>query len=190
MVSYDFSGKVAFVTGAAHGQGASHAEHYAKHGADVVALDVSDNKETIPYDLGTSDELEETANAIENHRQEALTIEADVSSEDEVENAVSEAINHFGKIDFLASNAGIESVADAVELDEQMWDEMLDTNLKGMWLCAKHIGQHFIECGDGGKIVNTASVSGMTGIPLGNAHYISSKWGIRGLTKTLALELA
>ncbi|MFW5955952.1 MAG: mycofactocin-coupled SDR family oxidoreductase [Halorhabdus sp.] len=190
MPEYDFSGQVAFVTGAAHGQGRSHAQHYAKHGADVVCLDVGRNKETVPYDLGTPDELEETAGIVEDEGQEALTIEADVSDESDVEAAVEQAIDHFGKIDILANNAGIESIAEATELDEQMWDELVDTNLKGVWLCSKHVGQHFIERGDGGKIVSTASTSGFSGIPIGNAHYVASKHGVRGLTKTLALELA
>jgi SDR family mycofactocin-dependent oxidoreductase len=190
MPEYDFSDTVAFVTGAAHGQGESHAVEYARHGADVVALDVGENKETVPYDLGTTDELEATAEAVREHGQEALTVTADVSDEDDVKAAVDAAIDEFGRIDVLANNAGIESVAEAVQLDEQMWDELLDTNLKGVWLCSKHVGKHFVDRGDGGKIVNTASVSGMTGIPLGNAHYVASKWGVRGLTKTLALELA
>lgn len=190
MPEYDFSDKVAFVTGAAHGQGASHATQYAEHGADVVALDIAHNKETIQYDLGASEELKDVAERIEDHGQRALTVEADVSNEDEVQAAVEEALDEFGHIDILANNAGIESVAEAVEMDEALWDELIDTNLKGVWLTSKHVGQHFIERGNGGKIVNTASVSGMTGIPLGNAHYVAAKWGIRGLTKTLALELA
>jgi SDR family mycofactocin-dependent oxidoreductase len=190
MVEYDFSGKVAFVTGAAHGQGRSHAQHYAKHGADVVAVDLNRNKETVPYDLGTADELEETVSLVEDEGREALAVEADVSDEAEVQAAVEEAIDEFGQIDILANNAGIESIAEATEMDEATWDELIDTNLKGVWLCAKHVGQHFIKRGDGGKIVNTASTSGYSGIPIGNAHYVAAKHGVRGLTKTLALELA
>jgi len=190
MPEYDFGGKAAMVTGAAHGQGRSHAQHYAKHGADVVAVDLNHNKDTVPYDLGTADELQETASLVEDEGQEVLTVETDVSDEAEVEAAVDEAVDEFGHIDILANNAGIESIAEATELDEQMWDELIDTNLKGVWLCSKHVGRHFIERGDGGKIVNTASTSAFSGIPLGNAHYVASKHGVRGLTKTLALELA
>jgi len=190
MPEYDFSGKVAFVTGAAHGQGRSHAQHYAKHGADVVVTDVNHNKDTVPYDLGTADELDETASIVEDEGQEALTLDVDVSDEAAVEAAVEEAVDHFGKIDVLANNAGIESISEATEMDEAMWDELIDTNLKGVWLCSKHVGQHFIDRGDGGKIVSTASTSGFTGVPLGNAHYVAAKHGVRGLTKTLALELA
>ncbi|MGQ4555476.1 mycofactocin-coupled SDR family oxidoreductase [Halobellus sp. GM3] len=189
MVSYDFSGQVAFVTGAAHGQGRSHAQHYAKHGADVVVTDIAGNMGTVPYDLGTSDELEETASLVEDEGQEALSIQMDVRDESQVEAAVGEALNEFGRIDILANNAGIVTVSDATELDEAMWDEVIDTNLKGVWLCSKHVGKHFIERGDGGKIVTTTSQAGMTGNP-GIVHYVASKWGVVGITKTLALELA
>jgi SDR family mycofactocin-dependent oxidoreductase len=189
MPEYDFSGKVAFVTGAAHGQGASHAEHYAKHGADVVVTDICEDIESNPYDLGTSEELEQTAGAVEEHGQEALAIEMDVSDEAQVQAAVEESLDEFGKIDILANNAGIFNASDMTEMDEQTWDQMIDTNLKGVWLCSKHVGKHFIERGDGGKIVSTASTAGFTASP-GNGHYVATKHGVRGLTKTLALELA
>ncbi|RAW46283.1 NAD(P)-dependent oxidoreductase [Halorubrum sp. 48-1-W] len=190
MPGYDFDGQVAFVTGAAHGQGRSHAQHYAKHGADVVVTDVGQNMDTVPYDLGTSDELGETVRLVEEEGQEALAIEMDVRDESQVKSAVDKAVDEFGHIDVLANNAGIESITEATEMDEAMWDELVDTNLKGVWLCAKHVGQHFIDRGDGGNIVSTASTSGFTGVPLGNAHYVAAKHGVRGLTKTLALELA
>jgi SDR family mycofactocin-dependent oxidoreductase len=189
MVEYDFSGKVAFVTGAAHGQGRSHAQHYAKHGADVVVTDINQNMETVQYDLGTSAELEETASIVEDEGQEALAIEMDVRDESEVAAAVDEAVDHFGKIDILANNAGIAHFGDLVEMDEALWDEMLDTNLKGVWLASKHVGQHFVERGDGGKIVSTSSIYGLIAGP-GSGHYIAAKHGVLGLTKTLALELA
>ncbi|WP_144926832.1 mycofactocin-coupled SDR family oxidoreductase [Halorubrum salsamenti] len=189
MPEYDFSGKVAFVTGAAHGQGRSHAQHYAKHGADVVVTDIGHDMESVPYDLGTSDELAETADLVGDEGQEALAIEMDVSDETQVESAVDEALEEFGHIDILANNAGIGSMADATEMPEQQWDEMIDTNLKGVWLCSKHVGQHFIDRGDGGKIVSTASTAGAIGLP-SQGHYVAAKHGVVGLTKTLALELA
>jgi len=189
MPKYDFDGKVAFVTGGARGQGRSHAQHYARHGADVVVTDIGHNVDSVPYDLGTSDELEETARLVEDEGQEAVAIEMDVRDESVVESAVDEALDEFGRIDILANNAGIASMADATEMPEQQWDEMLDTNLKGVWLCSKHVGQHFIERGDGGKIVSTASTAGAIGLP-SQGHYVSAKHGIVGLTKTLALELA
>jgi len=189
MVDYDFGGQVAFVTGAAHGQGRSHAQHYARHGADVVLTDIGHNMDTVQYDLGTGDELRETADLVEDEGQDALTVEMDVRNEAAVEAAVEEAVDEFGKIDILANNAGIAHFGDLVEMDEATWDEMLDTNLKGVWLCSKHVGQHFVERGDGGKIVSTSSIYGLVAGP-GSGHYIAAKHGVLGLTKTLALELA
>jgi len=132
MVSYDFSGKVALVTGAAHGMGRTHAQHYARHGADVVCLDICENKPSVPYDLGTNEELKETARLVEDEGAKALTVEADVSNEDEVEAAVEQAIDHFGKVDILANNAAVESLAELTQMDKAMWDELIDTNLKGV----------------------------------------------------------
>ena len=189
MPEYDFSGQVAFVTGAAHGQGRSHAQHYAKHGADVVVTDVGHNLDNVPYDMGTADELHETASMIEDEGQGALALEVDVREEDQVASAVDEALEEFGYIDILANNAGIWPMADAVEMDEELWDVVIDTILKGVWLSSKHVGQHFVERGDGGKIISTSSTAGLVGAP-GVAHYTAGKHGVIGLTKTLALELA
>jgi SDR family mycofactocin-dependent oxidoreductase len=189
MPTYNFSDTVAFVTGAARAQGRSHAVHYARHGADVVVTDICDNVETNPYDLGTRDQLEETASMVEAEGGEALAIELDVRDEAQVEAAVEEAIDQFGRIDVLANNAGIFNASEMTEMDEALWDDMIDTNLKGVWLCSKHVGQHFVERGDGGKIVSTSSAAGVIGTPL-SGHYSATKHGVLGLTKTLALELA
>jgi len=189
MATYDFGGKVAFVTGAARAQGRSHAVHYARHGADVVVTDICEDVETNPYALGTSDELAETASLVEEEGGEALAVEMDVRDESQVESAVAEALDEFGRVDVLANNAGIFNSAELVQLPEAQWDEMLDTNLKGVWLCSKHVGKHFVERGDGGKIVSTSSTAGAAGMP-GIGHYVAAKHGVVGLTKTLALELA
>mgnify|MGYP000324327789 FL=1 len=189
MPEYDFGGKVAFVTGAARGQGESHAQYYAKHGADVVVTDVGRNIDHVPYDMGTTDGLEETARLVEEEGQEALAIQMDVRDEDQVEAAVDDALSEFGKIDFLANNAGHWPASDMTEMDEAQWDAVIDTLLKGVWLCSKHVGQHFIERNDGGKIISTSSTAGLVGAP-GAGHYTAGKHGVIGLTKTLALELA
>jgi SDR family mycofactocin-dependent oxidoreductase len=189
MPTYDFDGTVAFVTGAARGQGRSHAVHYARHGADVVVTDIGHDVESVPYDLGTGDELAETASLVEAEGQEALAVEMDVRDEAQVESAVAAALEEFGRIDVLANNAGIATVSDLVEMDEATWDEMLDTNLKGVWLPSKHVGKQFVERGDGGRIVSTSSIYGLVAGP-GSGHYIAAKHGVLGLTKTLALELA
>jgi SDR family mycofactocin-dependent oxidoreductase len=190
MPTYDFSGKTALITGGARGQGRSHANKFAEFGADVAVVDVTSNvSESVPYDLATSGDLEETVGIIEEHGQQGLGIAADVRDEDDVIDAVDQTIEQLGKIDILVNNAGISTVADAVDMSEQMWDEMLDTNLKSYWLTSKHVGKHFIERGEGGNIISTSSGSGFIGTP-GMSHYTASKHGVHGLTKTLALELA
>ena len=189
MPTYDFSGNVAFVTGAAHGQGRSHAVKYAENGADIVAMDIGENMDTVPYDLGTEAELEETASMIEDEGQEALVVRGDVSVESDVERAVGEALDEFGHVDILANNAGILSLSELSEMDEAMWDEMHDVTLKGVWLCSKHVSQHMIERGNGGKIVSTSSIMGLTAYPV-IGHYVAAKHGVMGVTKSLALELA
>jgi SDR family mycofactocin-dependent oxidoreductase len=189
MPTYDFDGKVAFVTGAARAQGRSHAVHYARHGADVVVTDVCHDIETNPYALSTRDDLDETVGMIEDEGGEALAVEMDVRDESQVEAAVERAVDEFGRIDVLANNAGIFNASEMTEMDEAMWDDMIDTNLKGVWLCSKHVGKHFIERGDGGRIVSTSSAAGVIATPLAG-HYVATKHGVLGLTKTLALELA
>lgn len=189
MPEYDFSGQVALITGAGHGQGRSHAVTYAENGADVVVTDIAADQDDIAYELSTSDELEETASLVEAEGQEALPLVMDVTKEDDIERAVKEAVDHFGRIDFLANNAGVLDSSPLVELEQERWDTVLDTNMKGMWLCSKHVGRHFIERGEGGKIVSTLSNGAFRGSPGQAGHYGASKWGIRGLTKTLAVEL-
>jgi SDR family mycofactocin-dependent oxidoreductase len=189
MPTYDFSGQVAFVTGAARGQGESHAVNYAKAGADVVVTDIGEDIDSNPIELGTMSELEETARRVEAEGQEVLALQMDVRDESQVEAAVEEALDEFGKIDILANNAGIWNSTALTRMDEVMWDDMVDNNLKGVWLPSKHVGQHFVERGDGGKIVSTSSVAGLIGAP-GFGHYVAAKHGVIGLTKTLALELA
>jgi len=189
MAEYDFSGKVAFISGGARGQGREHARLYARNGADVVVGDICENIGSNPYELGTREELEETVSIVEDEGQEALAVEMDVRNEDDVEAAVDAALEEFGRIDFLANNAGIFTASEVTEMSEEMWDDMLDVNLKGVWLCSKHVGKHMIERGSGGKIISTASVAGEVGFEF-CGHYVAAKHGVAGLTKTLALELA
>ena len=189
MPEYDFSGKVAFVTGAARGQGRSHALRYAESGADVVAVDIAENIEDVVYDLATEDELYSLKDEIENMGQEALAIKADVAERDEVVAAVEQALDEFGHIDMLANNAGINTMGAMLELEEKRWNELMETDLKSVWLCSKHVGQHMVERGEGGKIINTSSSMGIIGAPM-MGHYSAAKHGVLGLTKTLALELA
>ena len=189
MAQYDFSGDVAFVTGAARGQGRSHALMYAENDADVVVTDICETTDESKYELSGREEMEKTVALVEERGQEAIGVKMDVSEESDVEHAVGEAIDAFGHIDILANNAGVAPVSGLMELDERTWDLALDVNLKGMWLCAKHVGGEMIEQGDGGRIVNTSSTAGLVASP-GLGHYTAAKHGVLGLTKTLAMELA
>jgi len=186
---YDFDRRVAFVTGAGRGQGRSHAVAYAEHGADVVVTDACRDVDTSKYPLATPADLETTARRVEVAGGRALAIEMDVRAECEVEAAVEAALDEFGRIDVLANNAGIWNVTDLVAMDEQRWDDVVDTALRGAWLCAKHVGRHFVDRGTGGRIVSTASTAGLVGAR-GSGHYTAAKHGLVGLTKALALELA
>jgi SDR family mycofactocin-dependent oxidoreductase len=189
MASYDFEGQVAFVTGAARGQGRSHALRFAENGADVVATDICATPDESTYDLSGEEELAETVAMVEERGRDALGVEMDVSEADDVEDAVGRAIDEFGGIDVLVNNAGVAPVSGLLELDEATWDATIDVNLKGMWLCAKHVGQHMADRGEGGRIVNTSSTAGFVASP-GLGHYTAAKHGVLGLTKTLAMELA
>ena len=186
MVDYDFSGKVAFVTGGARGQGRSHALRYARHGADVVVADVAAGDESDDETAGT---LEGTVERIEADGGTALGIEMDVSREADVERGVERALDRFGRIDILANNAGIAPVSGLLELDEETWDRTHEVDLKGMWLTSQHVGRHMRDRGDGGRIVNTSSTAGLFASP-GLGHYSAAKHGVVGLTKTLAVELS
>ena len=189
MVTYDFSGQVAFVTGAARGQGRSHALRYAEHGADVVVTDLCETAAESTYELSGREEMERTVELVEERGQVALGLRMDVADDAAVERAVDRAVDEFGRIDVLANNAGVAPVEALVDLDEETWDFAVDTNLKGTWLCAKHVGGHMVERGDGGRIVNTSSTAGLAASP-GLGHYTAAKHGVVGLTKTLAAELA
>ena len=189
MVEYDFSETVALVTGAARGQGRSHALRYAEAGADVVAADVCETADASTYEMADDSDLAETVEQVEDRGVDALGVRMDVADEAEVEAGVERAVDEFGRIDVLANNAGVAPVSALMDLDEETWDHTVDVDMKGMWLTAKHVGNHMIERGEGGRIVNTSSTAGLAASP-GLGHYTAAKHGVVGLTKTLAAELA
>jgi len=181
-------GKVALVTGAARGQGRSHAVRLAQEGADIVALDICQDLKTVKYDGATEADLAETASMIEDLDRRVLSRKADVRDLAAMESAVSEAVSEFGRLDIVVANAGIASAAPAWELTEEMFQEMVDVNLVGVWKTVKPAIPVMIEQGSG-SIVLTSSTAGL--VAFGNlAHYTAAKHGVTGLMRTLAVELA
>jgi SDR family mycofactocin-dependent oxidoreductase len=183
-----FDGKVAFITGAAHGQGRAAALALAREGARIAALDVARPLPYPGYALGSHDDLTGLAAQCRALRTECLTFEADVRDDAAVSAAVAETVRRFGRIDILFNNAGICAYGLAHELTEDAWDAMIDINLKGSWLVARRVIPVMIAQRSG-VILNNSSVAGLRG--MGRlSHYAASKWGLTGLTKSWAIELA
>ena len=179
---------VAFITGAAHGQGRATSLALAADGYDIVALDVAAALAYPGYEMGTAQELESLRTECEAGGAACLPAVADVRDADAVAQAVGAAIDRFGRIDVLFNNAGICAYGLAHELTEPEWDAMLDINLKGAWIVARQIIPHMIAA-ERGVIVNNSSIAGLRGMAR-LSHYAASKWGLTGLTKSWAIELA
>ena len=172
-----FEGKVALVTGAASGIGRVSALTLAKEGAMVVVSDV------------TAAEGEATAHQIVQGGGQAIFAKADVTKTAEVEAMVNETVKAFGRLDFALNNAGIDGVrARTAEYPEEIWNQVVNVNLTGVFLCLKYEIPVMLKHG-GGAIVNLSSVAGVTGFP-GHAAYTASKHGVIGLTRTAALDYA
>jgi SDR family mycofactocin-dependent oxidoreductase len=184
----EFAGKVAFITGAAHGQGRATALALAGEGARIIAFDLARPLSYPGYEMGSPDELASLAASCHDLGTECLTFTGDVRHDAAVTQAVDATVARFGRIDILFNNAGICAYGLAHELTEEAWDVMLDINLKGAWLVARRVIPIMIRQRSG-VIINNSSVAGLRG--MGRlSHYAASKWGLTGLTKSWAIELA
>jgi SDR family mycofactocin-dependent oxidoreductase len=181
-------GRVALVTGAAHGQGRAAALALAREGVHVAALDVARPLAYPGYALGSAADLDGLAAECRSLGVECLPLVADVRDDPAVSAAVEQTVGRLGQIDVLFNNAGICGYGLAHELTEEAWDAMLDINLKGAWLVARRVIPHLMRQRSG-VIVNNSSVAGLRGMAR-LSHYAASKWGLVGLTKSWALELA
>ena len=182
-------GKVAFITGAARGQGRSHALRLAEEGAEIIACDICEDVGTVHYPLASEDDLNETARMVEDLDRRIVARKADVRDGAQLQAVVEEGLSEFGKIDVVCANAGIVTYGPSWELTEEQWNDMIDINLTGVWETCKAVIPHMIERGEGGSIIITSSTAGIVGLA-NLAHYVSAKHGLVGLMKTLANELA
>ena len=173
----DLTGKVALVTGASRGIGQAVAVELAKAGADVI----------VNY-IGNEAVAQETVEKVEALGRKALKIKADVGNADEVQAMVDEAHAAFGHIDVLVNNAGITRDGLLIRMKDSDWDDVLNINLKGVYLVSKAVAKLMVKQRSG-RIINMTSVSGVTG-NVGQANYAAAKAGVIGLTKTCAKELA
>jgi SDR family mycofactocin-dependent oxidoreductase len=184
-----FADRVALITGAARGQGRSHAQRLAEEGADIIALDICAQIESVDYPMSTPADLAETARMVTALGRRVITAQVDVRDLSAMQMAVASAVADLGRLDVVSANAGIFSVGPEAHLiTEQRWRDVIDTNLTGMWHTAKVTVPHLLR-GGGGSITFTSSAAGLRGYP-NIAHYLSSKHGVVGLMRGLALELA
>jgi SDR family mycofactocin-dependent oxidoreductase len=183
-------GKVAFITGAARGQGRSHAVRLAQEGADIIAVDVCapiSSNTVIPP--ATSDDLAETADLIKGLNRRIGTAEVDVRDFDALKAAVDSGVEQLGRLDVIVANAGIGNGGETLDkTSETDWQDMIDVNLSGVWKTVKAGVPHLISGGNGGSIVLTSSVGGLKAYPH-TGHYIAAKHGVVGLMRTFAVEL-
>lgn len=181
-------GQVAFITGGARGQGRSHAVTLASAGADIVIIDNLEDNPSLPVPMATQEDMDETRRMVEEHDRRCLTIKADVRDLNQVIAAADQAIAEFGKIDILLANAGIMSYAQISEMTSEVWQETMDVNLTGVFNAFRAVLPHMIKAGYG-RVVATASGGAKIGFS-NVGHYCASKWGVVGLVKSAALEVA
>jgi len=185
----DLEGRVAFVTGAARGQGRAYAVRLAREGADVIVSDIcAPASDTIPYVASTPEDLAETVHLVEAEGRKALSRVVDIRDDAALKALVADGMEQFGRLDVLVANAGVLSWGRLWELSDEQWNTVIDVNLTGTWRTLRAVIPAMIESGNGGSIVIVSSAGGIKATP-GNGHYAASKHGLTALTNTLAIEL-
>jgi SDR family mycofactocin-dependent oxidoreductase len=181
-------GKVAFITGAGRGQGRSHAIRLAEEGADIIAVDVCHDYDSVGYPMSSAADLAETVKAVEALDRRIVATEADVRDATALKNAVDSGVAELGRLDIVSANAGICTVQPWDEVTPVVWQDTLDTNLTGVWNTMVACAPHLIAAG-GGSIICTSSTAGIKGVPF-LAPYVAAKHGVVGIARTMANELA
>ncbi|WAC54163.1 mycofactocin-coupled SDR family oxidoreductase [Gordonia sp. SL306] len=183
-------GKVAFISGAARGQGRSHAVRLASEGADIIAVDVCG---PVTADsaiaAATSADLAETVELVKGQNRRIVAAEVDVRDYEALKAAVDNGVEQLGRLDVVVANAGIGNGGETLDkTSESDWQDMIDVNLAGVWKTVKASVPHLLASGSGGSVVLTSSVGGAKAYP-NTGHYIAAKHGVIGLMKSFAVEL-
>jgi (+)-trans-carveol dehydrogenase len=182
-------GKVAFITGAARGQGRSHAVRLASEGADIIAVDICKPIDNVVYPASTPEDLAETVGLVEELGKRIVATEVDVRDYDALKAAVDDGVAQLGRLDIVVANAGIGNAGNKLhKIPQHIWDDMIDVNLSGVWKSVKAAVPHLLAGGRGGSVILTSSVGGMKAHPH-TGHYIAAKHGVVGLMRTFAVEL-
>jgi (+)-trans-carveol dehydrogenase len=182
-------GKVAFITGAARGQGRAHAVRLAHEGADIIAVDICKQIDSVQIPLSTPEDLAETADLVKGHNRRIYTAEVDVRDYDALKAAVDAGVEQMGRLDIIVANAGIGNGGETLaKTSEGDWTDMIDVNLGGVWKSVKAGVPHILAGGRGGSIILTSSVGGLKAYPH-TGHYVAAKHGVVGLMRTFAVEL-
>jgi SDR family mycofactocin-dependent oxidoreductase len=186
--AHRFDGKVAFVTGAARGQGRNHALALAKEGADIIAVDICEQIQTQKFAMSTPEDLEETVRLVEEQDRRIVARKVDVRDGAALKAALDEGVSQLGRLDVCLANAGTFVMAASVDLTPDEWHDTIDTDLSGAWNTVRVAVPHIRAHGEGGAIVMTSSVCGLMGVP-GLGAYNAAKHGVVGLMRTMAIEL-
>jgi SDR family mycofactocin-dependent oxidoreductase len=183
------AGQVAFVSGAARGQGRNHALALAREGASVIAVDACAPIATVPYPLPVKEDLQETADQVAALGVPVIHGVVDVRDLAGLENFVRDAVGTLGRLDVVCANAGISTPSPTLTMSEEIWQTTIDINLTGVWKTCRATVPHIIAGGHGGAVIITSSSA--TSMISGNiAHYTASKHGLIGFMRVLAKELA
>ena len=179
-----FTGKVAFITGAARGQGRNHAIRLAQEGADVILVDLAKDVDTIGYDMATPDDLAETVRRIQALGRRVVWAQADVRDTEAMTALVDRGVAELGRLDIVIANAGVASSLPITELTDAHWDAVIDINLTGVFKTIRAAAPHLQA---GASVIITSSIGGLVGLA-NNTSYSASKHGVIGIMRALAAE--